>query len=100
MELREATPTADAILAGVKEGVAAIVRDALAEAERLRSEADEKLRHYDGTIFELARLRLEQHDLAHEAAEIPGRLHVAKLDSLVGDGVGEDAASLQTRYMA
>jgi chromosome segregation ATPase len=98
MEVRE-TPTAADLLAGVREGVAAIVRDALAEAERLRAEADETLERYDATTGELARLRLELHALKHELADLPPRVHVAALDGLVPDSVGEDAEDLQRRYV-
>jgi DNA repair exonuclease SbcCD ATPase subunit len=97
-KLREVPTTAD-LLAEVREGVAAIVRAALAEAERLREEADEKLQRYDATTGELARLRLELHALKHELADLPPRVHVAALDGLVPDGVGEDAEDLQRRYV-
>ncbi len=97
-KLREVPTTAD-LLAEVREGVAAIVRDALAEADRRREEADEKLAHYDAATRELAALKLEKHGLAHELQELPGRLHVARLDGLVDDPVGEDANLLQNRYV-
>jgi predicted nucleic acid-binding Zn-ribbon protein len=98
-EVRD-TPTSEDLLAGVREGVEAIVRDALAEADRRREEADEKLAHYDATTGELARLRLEIHGLTHEAAEIPERINKARLDALVPDGGGEDPALLERRYVA
>ena len=91
-------PTADALLAGVKEGVENIVRDALAEAERMREEADETLERYDDLVNELARLRAERHALKHDLEGIPDRLAKANLDSLVY-GVGEDPDSLQARYI-
>lgn len=99
MEVRE-VPTAEDLLSGVREGVEAMVRDALNEAERLRSEADETLQQYDATTGELARLRLEIHGLHHEAAEIPERINKARLDGLVPDSHGEDPEDLQRRYMA
>jgi chromosome segregation ATPase len=98
-EVRE-TPTTDALLAEVREGVAAIVRDALAEAERLREQADETLERYDAVTSELARLRVETHGLRHELEELPGRLHTAKLDALVPDSHGEEPEALERRYVA
>ncbi len=100
MQVREATPTSEDLVMHVREAVTAIVRDALNEAERLREEADESLERYDDTNRELVRLRVERHSLTHDLVEIPGRLHVAKLDGLVPDGVGEDPDSLQSRYVA
>jgi predicted nucleic acid-binding Zn-ribbon protein len=92
-------PTTDDLVEHVREGVEVNVRDALAEAERLRSEADEKLAHYDGITSELAQLRLELHGLRHEVEGIPDRLAKARLDSLVY-GVGEDPNLLERRYVA
>ncbi len=97
-EVRE-TPTTDALLAEVREGVAAIVRAALAEAERLREQADETLERYDAVTSELARLRLERHALTHELEELPARLHTAKLDALVPDSHGEEPEALESRYV-
>jgi hypothetical protein len=98
MEVRQA-PTAEDLLAGVREGVAEIVRDALAEADRLREAADEKLARYDATTGELTRLRLELHGLTHEAAEIPERINKARLDALVPNGGGEEPEALERRYV-
>jgi predicted nucleic acid-binding Zn-ribbon protein len=99
MEVRRA-PTAEDLLAGVREGVEEIVRGALEEAAILREEADEKLAQYDALVNELARLRLEIHGLHHEAAEIPIRLQTARLDAMVQNGGGDDADALQARYIA
>jgi BMFP domain-containing protein YqiC len=93
-------PTVEDLLAGVREGVEEIVREALAAADRLREQADEKLERFDGITSELARLRVERHSLTHDLVELPGRLNVAKLDGLVPDGVGEDPEDLQNRYVA
>lgn len=98
-EIRE-VPTATELVEHVRAGVEEIVREALAEAERLHSEADEKLERYDATTAELAQLRLELHALKHELEELPARVHVAALDGLVPDSVGEDAEDLQNRYVA
>lgn len=57
MEVREATHTADALLRDLRAGVKEIVRDALAEADRLREEADETLARYDEIVHEATRLR-------------------------------------------
>jgi uncharacterized protein YoxC len=97
MEVRE-VPTAEDLLAGVKEDVAEIVRAALEEAATLRSEADECLERYDATTGELTRLRLELHALTHDLQDLPDRITRARLDSLVY-GVGEDPDSLQARYI-
>ncbi|MEJ7873094.1 MAG: hypothetical protein WKF67_12625 [Rubrobacteraceae bacterium] len=57
MEVREATHTADDLLRDLRAGVKEIVRDALAEADRLREEADETLARYDEIVHEATRLR-------------------------------------------
>jgi hypothetical protein len=98
MQVRE-VPTAEALVEHVREGVEEIVRDALAAAERLREEADEKLAHYDAATRELAALKLEKHGLAHELQELPARVQVAALDGLVPDERGEDPDLLQRRYV-
>ncbi len=99
MQVREATPTTDDLVRDMREGVAAIVRDALNEAERLREEANETLERYDAATGELTRLKLERHALAHDLQELPARVHVAALDGLVDDSVGENAEDLQNRYV-
>jgi predicted nucleic acid-binding Zn-ribbon protein len=91
-------PTADDLVRDVREGVAAIVRDALAEAGRLREEADENLARYDGIASELAALKVEKHSLKHELEGIPDRISRARLDSLVY-GDAEDPDLLQRRYV-
>lgn len=93
-------PTADALLAEVREGVEAVVRDALEAATNLHEEAAATLERYDGITSELTRLKSEIHGLHHEAAEIPARLAKANLDSLIPDSGGEDAEDLQRRYIA
>jgi predicted nucleic acid-binding Zn-ribbon protein len=92
-------PTVEALVEHVRQGVEEIVREALAEAEHLREEADEKLERYDGITSELAALRLEKHSLKHELQDLPARVHVAALDSLAVSYVGEDPDSLQSRYV-
>lgn len=94
------TPTTDDLVQHVREGVEEIVRAALEQAASLREQAERTLERYDGTTAELARLRLEKHALAHDLQELPARVHVAALDGLVPDGVGEDAEDLQRRYVA
>lgn len=93
------TPTTDDLVRDVREGVEKIAREALEEAAQIHAEADEKLARYDAASSELARLRLEHHALTHDLEELPGRLHVARLDGLVPDSHGENADSLQTRYI-
>lgn len=93
------TPTTDDLVQHVREGVEALVRDALAEADRLREQADEKLESYDAATGELTRLRLELHALKHDLADLPARVHIAALDGLVPDSVGENAEDLQNRYV-
>jgi chromosome segregation ATPase len=97
-EVRD-TPTAEDLLAGVREGVEEIVREALEEAASLREQADEKLQRYDGITSELAALRLEKHALKHDLADLPARVHVAALDSLAVSYVGEAPDLLQRRYV-
>lgn len=97
-EVRQ-TPTTDDLVQHVRAGVEEIVRDALAEAERLREEADETLERYDDLVNELARLRAERHALTHDLEGIPDRLAKAKLDGLVPDSGGEDPDLLQRRYI-
>lgn len=63
MEVRE-TPTADALLRDVRQGVEEIVRAALAEAARLREEADATLERYDEIVHEATRLRAENFRVA------------------------------------
>lgn len=97
-DLRE-VPTVEDLLEHVRAGVAEIVREALAEAERIHEEAARTVARYDAATAELARLRLEIHDLKHALAELPGRVHLANLDGLVPDDHGEDADLLQRRYV-
>lgn len=99
MEVREATATTDDLVRHVRDGVAQIVRDALEEAERVHEEANETLARYDSATGELAALKLERHSLKHDVADLPQRVHVAALDGLVDDHVGEDAEGLQRRYI-
>lgn len=92
-EIRE-VPTADDLLAGVREGVEEIVRDALAEADRLHEEASAHLERYDDLVNEATHLRSEIFGLRRDLEGIPDRLAKAKLDSLIPDDAGEDPALL------
>jgi chromosome segregation ATPase len=91
-------PTADELVDNVRSGIEAIVRDALAEADRLHEEADEHLAHYDNLVNEATRLRSEIFGLRKDIADIPARLQTARLDALVYGG-GEDPDSLKARYI-
>lgn len=88
------TPTTADLLAGVRSGVEAVVRDALEEAANLHEEADATLARYDEIVHEATRLRSEIFGLRRDLEGIPDRLAKARLDSLVPDDAGEDPALL------
>lgn len=100
MEVREATHTADDLVQHVRAGVEGLVRDALEEAHRLHSEADETLARYDEIVHEMTSLRAEIFGLRRDLEELPDRLAKARLGALVDDPVGEDPALLERRYVA